>query len=43
MNKENRICFSDLSGWLKTIVVAGWIIGSLHALTFIIAFIQGYY
>ena len=31
--------FDDLSGWLKTIVVLGWVMGGFYALAFLIGFI----
>ena len=36
----NKICFKDLSGWLKTAVVIAWIELGLYGLYFVIAFIQ---
>ncbi len=38
---EKKVCFKDLSGWLKTIVVISWVIAVLWGLSFLIGFIQG--
>jgi len=36
-----KIRFKDLSGWLKTVVVFGWILFGFYSLYFIAGFILG--
>ena len=36
-----EIKFKDLSGWLKTFVVCGWIVFGIEALAFLIGVIIG--
>ncbi len=36
-----KIEFKDLSGWLKTLVVLGWIYTAIFAVAFLVGFIEG--
>ena len=38
---KGKIGFKDLSGWLKALVIAGWIWVGTLALSFVIGFIDG--
>lgn len=39
---NEKIRFGDLSGWLKTLVVFGWIALGLYVLIFLTGFIIGF-
>lgn len=38
---KEKISFKDLSGWLKTVVVFGWLWAGYFTLIFLIGFITG--
>lgn len=33
--EDKKICFSDLSGWLKAGIIGGWIVLIVYAVSFI--------
>ena len=39
---EKKITYKDLSGSLKTLVVLGWILVGIYALSFLFGFIAGF-
>jgi len=40
MNKEIKIRFKHLSGWLKVAVVAGWLLAVIYAISIIVSIVQ---
>jgi hypothetical protein len=40
--KMNKIQFKDLSGWLKALVILGWISVGINALAFMYGFTLGF-
>ena len=38
---DKKIGFNELSGWLKTIVILGWIYAGLMVLAFLFGFMSG--
>lgn len=39
--EDRKIRFRDLSGWLKTLVVLGWIVVGLYVFAFMWGFMYG--
>ena len=42
MAEAKKICFKDLSGWLKFAVIISFVLGALWVLSFITALILGF-
>ena len=38
---KNKICFKNLSIWLKILIILGWIYAAIFTLTFLIGFYEG--
>ena len=41
MKKENKIRFKDLSGWIKILVVFGWLIFGYFIIAIMVGFVLG--